>query len=86
MLSELQELRQRLGPIDEQVFTLLDERNSITDRIGRVKTELGLPTEIPEVEQANTERLKRTYDEETVQEVYPAILKVSKDRQRRYES
>ncbi len=80
---ELESLRKQIPGIDDQIFALLERRNQTTDRIGEIKRELGMPTHVPEVEQANTARLSKAYDEETVEAIYPQILEVSKARQRK---
>lgn len=72
-MSKLDDLREEVSAIDNEIYVLLAERFTLTDMIGSIKKSLGLPIENLEVE---ARKLAEYPDE--LKSIYKEIFKVSK--------
>ena len=63
---ELARLRGSIDNLDSALVCLLAERFKITQRVGELKAELGLPPADPQREAQQIERLRRLADEATL--------------------
>ena len=61
--AELARLRGSIDNLDSALVCLLAERFKITQRVGELKAELGLPPADPQREAQQIERLRRLADE-----------------------
>ena len=81
MDMDLQELRRRIDGIDAQLVTLLNERQSVSIRIGMHKRELRRSVYDPEREREMMARLKKMNSgpltEEALVAIYGQILAAS---------
>lgn len=75
-MRTLNDLREEVSAIDNEIYVLLAERFAITDEIGLIKKRLGLPIENLEVE---ARKLAEYPDE--LKSIYKEIFKVSKQCQ-----
>ncbi|BAQ22693.1 hypothetical protein AU156_gp043 [Edwardsiella phage PEi20] len=75
-MTELDDLREEVQAIDNEIEVLLLNRFVFTDEIGRIKKSLGLPIENLEVE---AEKLASMVPE--LKSIYQEIFKVSKQCQ-----
>ena len=79
MKDRLEELRQRIMEVDEELVDLIGERKSLVVEIGEIKNELGLPVLDPAREAAVVRRaasLARDHDldEELIRDVIWRII------------
>jgi len=86
MRKELDELREKIDVVDDEIARLLNERMRHVKKISRVKTAEGLPTLDSERERMIVERVKGRVDEEHAEfaeRVFRVILDASKECQNR---
>ena len=86
MKDRLEELRQRIMEVDEELVDLIGERKSLVVEIGEIKDELGLPVLDPAREAAVVRRaasLARNHDldEELVRDVIWRIIASARGEQ-----
>jgi chorismate mutase/prephenate dehydratase len=83
---ELEELRQRLDTIDEQVVALLSERARIVDQVVAVKHQHNIPIYIPAREASIIQRLRTIntgpLSSDAVERIYRTII----EEMRKFES
>ncbi len=63
MSRSLDELRQGIDAVDDQIVRLLDERATHVKEVGRLKSELNLPFYVPDRERNILERLTRAHQQ-----------------------
>ena len=78
----IEEKRQQIDSLDNQIIKLLNQRFSLTDEIGQLKKEKKLSVEQAGREQIIYDKIKRQsiYADELVQ-IYEKIMSLSKQRQ-----
>jgi len=86
MNDRLEELRQRIVEVDEDLVDLIGERKSLVLEIGQVKTDLGLPVLDPAREAAVVRRAaslarEKDVDEELVRDVIWRIMAAAREEQ-----
>ncbi len=86
MKDRLEELRQRIMEVDEELVDLIGERKSLVVEIGEIKNELGLPVLDPAREAAVVRRaasLAREHDldEELIRDVIWRIIASARGEQ-----
>jgi chorismate mutase len=86
MKDRLEELRQRIMEVDEELVDLIGERKSLVVEIGEIKNELGLPVLDPAREAAVVRRaasLARDHDldEELIRDVIWRIIASARSEQ-----
>ncbi len=86
MKDRLEELRQRIMEVDEELVDLIGERKSLVVEIGEIKNELGLPVLDPAREAAVVRRaaaLARDHDldEELIRDVIWRIIASARGEQ-----
>ena len=86
MKDQLEELRQRIMEVDEELVDLIGERKSLVVEIGEIKNELGLPVLDPAREAAVVRRaaaLARDHDldEELIRDVIWRIIASARGEQ-----
>lgn len=86
MKDRLEELRQRIMEVDEELVDLIGERKSLVVEIGEIKNELGLPVLDPAREAAVVRRaasLARNHDldEELIRDVIWRIIASARGEQ-----
>ncbi len=86
MKDRLEELRQRIMEVDEELVDLIGERKSLVVEIGEIKDELGLPVLDPAREAAVVRRaasLARDHDldEELIRDVIWRIIASARGEQ-----
>ncbi len=83
MNKEINDLRNEINQIDDQIITLLEERFIITNEIGKVKKKEKLNV----VDQTRETKIIKKIDimtknnTEVIQEIYQYIMKKSKEQQ-----
>lgn len=86
MNDHLEELRERIVELDEDLVDLIGERKSLVQEIGRIKSDLGLPVLDPAREAAVVRRAaalarKKDIDEELVRDVIWRIMAAAREEQ-----
>jgi chorismate mutase/prephenate dehydrogenase len=86
MDDRLEELRQRILEVDEDLVDLVGERKSLVLEIGRIKAELGLPVLDPAREAAVVRRAaelarEKGVDEELTRDVIWRIMASAREEQ-----
>jgi chorismate mutase len=86
MNDHLEELRERIVELDEDLVDLIGERKSLVQEIGQIKTGLGLPVLDPAREAAVVRRAaalarEKDIDEELVRDVIWRIMAAAREEQ-----
>ena len=84
--GRLEELRQRILTVDEELVELVGERKALVLEIGRIKEELGLPVLDPAREAAVVRRAaalarEKGVDEEMIRDVIWRIMASAREEQ-----
>ncbi|MGV8172002.1 MAG: chorismate mutase [Candidatus Woesearchaeota archaeon] len=81
----LTQYRSKIAELDDNIINLLIARFEITDEIGRIKKQAGIPIENKEVEKKISERFNERLEDkpsrESILKIYNEIFLQSKDRQ-----
>jgi chorismate mutase len=85
--KDIETLRAQVAELDSEIIDLLIKRFELTDKIGEIKKQKGVPVENKELERQILGRLStRTdgkFDSELVFNIYSEIFRESKKRQKR---
>ena len=86
MEDRLEELRQRILEVDEELVDLVGERKALVLEIGRIKADLGLPVLDPAREAAVVRRAaalarEKDVDEELTRDVIWRIMASAREEQ-----
>lgn len=82
----LEEAREALNRIDDQLAALFYERMAVIDEIARCKAQTGMPVHHPDREAAVINRLLEAHGaayEQELRQLYQCVFDVSRARQRR---
>jgi len=87
-LERLAHLRKQIDRVDEQILTLLRERVSISEEIGKVKAENGLPIRDEQREREVLDRVAseaevKGIDPEIARRIFREIIELSVEAQKR---
>lgn len=82
-MDEISGLRTEINQIDREIQTLLDRRFTLTDRIGKIKKEHGLPVEDSGRENVILNSISGSFPDsaEEIGKIYSVLFSLSKDRQ-----
>ena len=75
----MEKIREKLDYIDNEIMRLLFERFELTDEIGRLKAEMGIPVEDRRREEIILQRARN--NSVYIEDIYKEILKKSKESQ-----
>jgi len=87
-LERLAYLRKQIDKVDEQILTLLRKRVTISEEIGKVKAEKGLPIRDEQREREVLDRVAskaevKGIDPEIARRIFKEIIELSVEAQRR---
>ena len=87
-MERLAHLRKQIDRVDEQILTLLRERVSISEEIGKVKAENGLPIRDEQREREVLDRVAseaevKGIDPEIARRIFREIIELSVEAQKR---
>lgn len=82
-MDKIDDYRKQIDALDAQIMTLLDERFTLSEKIGQAKSESGAAVHDPNREEHVAMKASAYLHETSIKDLYKALMTISKKLQKK---